>query len=160
MEVNVNSYKWEAASANGVDSYFFPDEITKYMKEKYRHPAIYRWDIFKDEPDDMKTIYVGETNKLCNRVGQYLKPGKAQQTDKELNKKFHRYIAEGCNVRLEILQFDEIKIGDSTFNYSDISKSEEDFGKFFRWFVEDLMVVIYKKKGFNVLNKPGRKGKT
>ena len=86
------------------------------MKKNYRKPAIYRWNVFKEIPNDEKIIYVGEAQELCpQRIKGYLNPGPSQQTNKRIKKKFQTYLDKGFKIRLEMLQFDNIKIEDFTF---------------------------------------------
>jgi hypothetical protein len=140
------NYQWEPAvrDENG-NNYFFPEEITPFMRQKYRHPAIYRWNIFSESLKDEK-FYIGEAQDLCQRINGYLNPGPSQQTNKRINKKFHEYIENGFKIRLEILRFEKIRINDFVITENDLSHKHN------RRFIEELMVIIYEQKGFQLLN--------
>ncbi|MHA1197052.1 MAG: hypothetical protein ACTSRH_14750 [Promethearchaeota archaeon] len=141
------AYQWTPILKNESEEYYFPDKITQFMNKKYKHPTIYRWNIFRNKPEDEKLIYVGETQELCRqRLYQYLKPGGDQPTNKRINEKFYEYLREGLKIKLEILQFDTIKIGNFTLTNNDLEN------KHIRRFLEGLMVIIYRKKGFQILN--------
>ena len=117
------------------------------MRQTYKHPAIYRWNIFKKEPDDEKIIYIGEAQKLCpQRINGYLNPGPSQQTNKRIKEKFQGYLDEIFKIGLEILRFDNIKIENFAVTHNDLND------KHVRRFVEELMVIICKPKGFQILN--------
>ncbi|MHA1252865.1 MAG: GIY-YIG nuclease family protein [Candidatus Helarchaeota archaeon] len=141
------TYQWTPILKNEREEYCFPDQITPFMNKKYKHPAIYRWNIFRNKSEDEKLLYIGETQELCRqRLYQYLKPGGDQQTNKRINEKFYEYLREGLKIKLEILQFDTIKIGNFTLNNNDLEN------KHVRRFLEGLMVIIYRQKGFQILN--------
>jgi len=141
------AYQWEPFLKDWEKEYFFPEKITLFMKKTYNHPAIYRWNIFRNKPDDEKLIYIGEAQKLCpQRISGYLNPGPSQQTNQRINKKFHDLLNNGFKIRLEILCFDNIKIKNFTITNSHLND------RHVRRFVEELMIVIYKLKGFTILN--------
>ena len=141
------TYKWEPVLADENREYFFPEEITSFMKRNYRHPAIYRWNIFRKEPEDEKIIYIGEAQELCpQRINGYLNPGPSQRTNKRIREEFQSYLEKGFKIKLEILRFVEIKISDFIITYNDLSD------KHVRRFIEELMIVTHKQKGFKLLN--------
>ena len=93
------------------EEYFFPKKISPFMKSKYKHPAIYRWNTFRKESDDEKLIYIGEAQELCpQRINGYLHPGPSQLTNRRIKEEFQSYLRSGFKVGLEVLQFDEIRI--------------------------------------------------
>jgi len=53
---------------------------------------------------------------------------------------------ERLKIRLEMLQFDKIKIENFTFINSNLKD------KHVRRFLEELMVIKYRRKGFQILN--------
>jgi len=127
--------------------YLFPEDITSFMKRRYKHSVIYRWDIFKKEREDEKLIYIGEAQELCpERINGYLNPGPSQKTNNRIKEKFQAYLKSEFKIGLEILKFDKINIEDFTFTKNDLCD------KHFRRFIEELMIIIYKQKGFKILN--------
>jgi len=128
-------------------SYFFPERINLFMKEKYKIPVVYRWDVYKKVPEDKKLVYFGEAKTLCpQRINGYLNPGPSQQTNKRMKAMFLDYINEGYNVSLEKLEFDVITIGEFTFYQRDLEN------KHLRRFLEEVMAIYYQAKGFTILN--------
>lgn len=141
------AYQWEPVLMDENTEYFFPERITPFMRKRYKQSAIYRWDIFRKEPEDEKLIYIGEAQELCpQRINGYLNPGPSQKTNKRIKEKFQGYLDKGFKIGLEILQFDKIKIENFTLTINDLND------KHVRRFVEELMVIIYKQKGFQILN--------
>ena len=144
------TYYWRPVLKNNseeYEEYYFPEKITLFMKNNYKYPAIYRWNIFKNNPEDKKLIYIGETQELCpRRINGYLNPGSSQQTNKRIKEKFQNYLKDGYKIRLEILKFDNIKVGNFTLTNEDLQD------KHVRCFLEELMIVVYKQKRFKILN--------
>lgn len=141
------TYQWVPILKDKGKEYRFPEKITSFMKKNYRNPAIYRWNVFRNIPSDEKIIYIGEAQELCpRRINGYLNPGPSQQTNKRIKERFQRYLDKGFKIQLEILQFDNIKIEDFIFKNSDLKD------KHVRRFLEELMVIIYRKKGYDILN--------
>jgi len=56
-------------------------------------------------------------------------------------------VGKGKTVTLEILRFDEIRIGNSTFTSSDLES------KIIRLAIENLLIIHYQKLGYSLLNK-------
>jgi hypothetical protein len=118
------------------------------MKRKYCSPAIYRWNIFSLTPNDMQHIYIGECKKLVpDRLNGFLKPGPSQATNKRINNALSEEVSKRKTATMEILRFDEIRIGNNTFITSDLES------KFIRLFIENLLIVHYQKLGYLLLNK-------
>jgi hypothetical protein len=113
----------------------------------YRGPAVYRWNIYDERPTDKQLIYIGQTQELCPaRIRGYLKPGPSQKTNQRLMSEFNEYLAQGFKVRLEVLRFGEIIIGDLTLTPDDVHEGHV------REFIEGLLIAYYKRMGFILLN--------
>jgi len=141
------AYQWEPVLKEENREYLFPQIITSFMKRRYKLPAIYRWNIFNKEPEYEKLIYIGEAQELCpQRINGYLNPGRFQQTNKRINKRFQDQLKKGFRIKLEILQFNKINIEDFTFTNNDLHD------KHFRRLLEELMIIICKQKGVKILN--------
>ena len=141
------AYQWKSILMEENKEYHFPEKITPFMTRTYKRPAIYRWNIFRKKPNDKKLIYIGVAQELCpKRINGYLKPGRSQQTNIRIKEKFQGYLGEGFKIGLEIFWFDNIKIGNFSLTNNDLNE------KHVRRFIEELMVIIYKQKGFQILN--------
>lgn len=141
------TYQWEPMLREEGKEYHFPERITAFMRGRYKHPAIYRWNIFRNEPEDEKLIYIGEAQELCpQRLNGYLNPGPSQQTNQRIKKEFQEYLDNGFKIGLEILRFDNITIGNFALTNTNLND------KHARRFIEELMIIIYKQKEFQILN--------
>jgi hypothetical protein len=147
-ELNIAlSYDWQAILMREKVEYMFPLAITPFMRMRYREPAIYRWNIYRKTADDKKLVYIGEAQELCpKRLYGYLNPGSTQETNKRIKTEFEAYLREGLNIRLEICNISVLKFGDS------ILGKESLVDKYIRRFIEEAMVVEYRKRGFTVLD--------
>lgn len=45
------TYQWDPILIGVGEEYRFPGKITQFMRKTYKHPAIYRWNIFRNDPD-------------------------------------------------------------------------------------------------------------
>ena len=71
-------------SNQAVHKYYFPNRITTFMNKTYMNNAVYRWDIYRETPEDSRIIYVGETVDIIRRIRGYLNPGSSQKTSLQL----------------------------------------------------------------------------
>ena len=141
------AFEWKAVRMGEDGEYFFPQPVTKSMRQAYPGPAVYRWNIYKDRPTDRKLVYIGETAKLApDRIRGYLKPGPSQTTNQRLKREFEGYLEQGLRVRLEVLRPDEVTVGDITLGPDDLQD------KHVRQFIEELLITYYTRVGFTVLN--------
>lgn len=82
------TYQWISILKGEGEKYYFPERITSFMRSNSRQPPIYRWDVFRDNPEDEKLIYIGEAQELCSQqINGYLNPGPSRRTN-ELKKCF------------------------------------------------------------------------
>ena len=147
LKFNLN-YKWVSVLREEGDYYVFPQKISQFMKDNYRSPQIYRWNIFKNNLNDEKIVYIGEAQIFCpTRLQGYIKPGPSQYTNIRMNKEFEEFIKKGYSVALEILDFEQL-----TLNELKITKKEL-HNKFLRKFVENLMLFLSRHEGYHLLNK-------
>ena len=139
------AFEWEAVRMSEDGEYFFPQPVTKFMRQSYPGPAVYRRNIYKDRPTDRKLVYIGETEKLApNRIRGYLNPGPSQQTNQRLKREFEEYLEQGLNVRLEVLRLGQVTIGDISLGPDDLQD------KHVRQFIEELLITYYTRMGFTV----------
>ena len=143
------SYKWEPVLIDENNPYLFPEKRTRFMRKEYTKPAIYRWIIKKNSGNPI--IYIGQTTKLFDRIYQYLNPGKKQTTNIRINKKLKYYKNKGYEIGIEYLRFCKIIKGD---NFELFINENDLLNKYVRVFIENLMILIYKEKGYNLLNEP------
>lgn len=143
-------FQWESLLTSESVNYQFSQNIDKSLAKKiYGKPAIYRWNIFKNEKNDLKKIYIGETINLYKRVYQYNNPGSDQVTNIRMSKIFNDEITKGNQVELEILSFETIRIHNELLTVDDLKRTSA------RKFLENLFIVYYKKLGFEIKNAGG-----
>lgn len=139
-------FSWEKVLVNQRESYFFPNNISAYMKKKYNSPAIYRWLVHNN--DRLESIYIGEAEILCpRRIYHYLHPGPSQMTNIRINKLFNQLTNEGKKITLERLIFKDFVFDDKLISMSDLKK------KTVRVFLEHLLLVHHDNTGMTLLNK-------
>jgi len=142
-------YEWIPVKAYaGKDKdYFYPQEITDYMKREYRKPHVYRWNIYLRTYEDAKIIYIGETKELCpNRIKGFINPGPSQTTNARLKKKFESYLESKYQIRLEICNFSKMMLGAREITSDELERSN------IRKLIEAMLIENYKMKGFKILN--------
>lgn len=75
-----------------------------------------------------------------------MNPGLSQQTNKRIKEKFLGYIKNRFKIELEIFHFEKIRIEDFTLTNEDL------YAKHVRRFIEESMIIMYKKKEYQILN--------
>lgn len=146
IKINLR-YSWEPVLVENNKEYYFPMKVSAHMRKNYNKPAIYRWNIFEEHPDDKKQLYIGETVKFCpRRLRGYLNPGPTQYTNIRMNELFHKLTDEGLKVRLEILNLQNSSMGKIPIVEEDLSD------KYVRHYIEHILIVHYQNKGYDLLN--------
>ena len=140
-------YEWIPVKADKDKDYFYPQEITLYMKREYRKPYVYRWNIYQRTYEDAKIIYIGETKELCpNRIKGFINPGPSQTTNARLKKKFKGYLECNYQIRLEICNFSKMMLGEREITADELQRSN------IRKLIEAMIIENYRIKGFKILN--------
>jgi hypothetical protein len=90
--------------------YNYPDPISKDLKTKHNHPAVYRWAIYPPTSTDPGAQYIGETANLVKRAQQYLKPGRTQKTNQRLKEILDGQLIQGTRIQLETFELKQFEI--------------------------------------------------
>jgi len=144
MNISID-FKWEPVFIRESEHYYFPNEISDFMRRKYKAPAIYRWVVEKD--GKIVSMYVGEADELCpRRIYGYLNPGPSQMTNIRINDLFHQLISQGNKIWLEHLVLSSFIFDGKTITPSDLGK------KTVRMFLENLILIHYESSGITILN--------
>ncbi len=139
-------HEWVPAQNAPGRPYLFPGDLSPYFREHYRRPCIYRWNVFKSQPEDSRKAYVGETELLDRRVYHYLHPGPRQQTNLRLKALFDMELSKGNSIALEIFGFE-------TFCLNGVSISVADLrDKVVRRLMEGIASIALHQQGFELLN--------
>ena len=136
------TYEWEPVLLDQDKQYTWPNNITKFMRDKYNFSAIYRWVV-----ENTLSIYIGEASLLQRRIYHYTKPGKSQQTNIRMNQRFNKLCTQGYTTKLEKLKIFYCVLGAKKITENDLDD------KNIRMLVEHLLLVYYENKGFDIMNK-------
>lgn len=140
-------YEWKPICQEKEKIYFFPNSISSYMRKQYCFPAIYRWNIYKNESEDQQTFYIGEAQELCpQRINGYLNPGPSQKTNQRVNAELMIFLARGYQVSLDFLHIENFICDQCTYT----AQGLED--KYFRRLIEELMVLKAHQAGYQLIN--------
>jgi len=140
-------YSWDPVLIDETNEYHFPMSISNLMKQQYKKPAIYKWNVYKHSPDDQKRIYIGEAAILCpSRIQGYLTPGPSQHTNIRMKTMFNEFINQGLTIRLEALNLQHSTLGKIPLLPEDLSS------KHTRCYIESLLITHYHNKGYTLLN--------
>ena len=120
--LNIGS-EWIPVESNSGTAYRYPVQVTQRMKTMYEGPAVYRWLVSSPEAD-LVAAYFGETDSLARRIGQYLSPGKSQQTNLRIKVYFDEKLKENYTIAIERLQFQPFFIKQAEINQGSLGHSQ------------------------------------
>ena len=139
-------FRWVSVYHEHEKEYFFPQPITRYMLEKYKYPAVYRWIIYQESREKINYAYIGTTKRLCpERLSGYLFPDNSN-TNLRLHKEFHEYANQGYKIGLELLRIEKIKINNIDVKLNNLDSETA------RVFIETLLISYYRQNGLILLN--------
>lgn len=140
-------YSWDLVFRDETNEYHYPMAVSPSMKKQFKKPGIYKWNIYKDSPDDQKKIYIGEAAILCpSRIQGYLTPGSSQRTNIRIKNLFCELINQGLKIRLEVLNLQHSTIGKTPVTKEDLAN------KYVRRYIEAIMITHYQDKNYTLLN--------
>ncbi len=109
---------WRSALAREGQAYCFPDKFTRDFRDRYSISAVYRWRVMRIEGEVKEAIYIGEAEDLVRRIQRVLTPSrktKGGDTNKRLNKIFHKYLKADRTIVLDIADFEPFEINGIRF---------------------------------------------
>lgn len=140
------SFEWRTVLRDVNEIYSFPNQVSAYMQDRYRWPAVYRWVIFENTPEKPELMYIGSTKKLCpDRLHGYLQPGNSV-TNNRLNSIFRSYRAKGYIIKIEILINLETGFDNYQMPFFHLRTHSH------RQVIEEMMIDHHKRMGFELLN--------
>jgi hypothetical protein len=131
---------------NGAKPYFYGDEFAPGFRSSWAGPAVYRWNVYDSTPGDLRIAYVGETQKMSDRLSGYKRPGPSQQTNLRLKAHFGQEVLAGRQVLLEVLMFSSLEINGLAITPADLTD------KAARRLIESLAILLLRQDGFELLN--------
>jgi hypothetical protein len=143
------SFQWRTAlvQENGAP-YFFPDKFTKFFRNKYSVPGVYRWRVLKNQAGEKEPIYIGEAEQLPRRIQRVCTPPKTAKdtnTNKRLHQIFQKFLSEGRKSAIDVGDVDSFEIDGVRFG------GDTMHDPFKRRAVENILLVLAQKSGEHVL---------
>src|SRR5260370_24101574 len=128
--VNIES-RWIPVESNSGTAYRYPVQVTLRMRAMYEKPSVYRW-LVTSPKSELVAAYFGETESLARRIGQYISPGKSQQTNLRIKAYFDEKLKESYTIAIEVLQFQpfsikQIEINQESLRHSQVREFLESF---------------------------------
>jgi len=138
---------WHTLESGQGELWAFPNAVTRYMRDQYGGPALYRWCVTGPGNDEPQMIYIGEAVNLIRRVRNVLRPGKLK-TAARLNAIFRGEVDRGNRVTIARAEFQDFSFNGVTFSTQDGSL----YHKFKRCALENLFLCSYLGIGKRLLN--------
>ncbi len=142
----VLSYSWECVECVPGERYTYPAPFPA-AHPAGGAPAVYRWNIFRNAPDDIKTCYIGEAAALRRRITYCIKPGPTQHTNIRLAEHFRQHIASGGQICLEVMLLHPSVHGGIVVDSDALGDTH------LRRAMEQLLIRDHTLGGWRVLNK-------
>jgi hypothetical protein len=140
-------YSWKPAYLRERVEYFFPADISPFMRNQYKGPAVFRWLVSPKPGETMATVYIGEAQEMCpKRLYGYLNPAPTQAANKKVNTDFREYLKDKRTVRLDLLDVQEFLIGGlvtETLSLQD---------KYARRLLVAAQIIIHQKQGYTIVD--------
>jgi len=145
------SWRTVVTLENG-QAYYFPQKFTRFMRDKYAIPAVYRWRVLRVQNGEPKEpIYIGESDDLIRRMQRVLTPSKSNKkgnTNRRLHDLLAKYIADGRIIVVDIADVTPFEMNGIRFGKDTLSD------RFKRRALENILLVIAQKAEaqWNLLN--------
>ncbi len=141
-------YQWRAVLSQKDVGYAFPSSISRFLKENYTVPSVYRWRIHGPQLAGSEPIYVGETENVAQRLQRVLTPAsKGGETNRRLRAIFQKAVDEGSRVFLDVIDFDPFELNGLIIQQADLGDG------FIRRAIENLVLCIERNEKHPILNK-------
>ena len=142
--------QWRSMMEQNETPYNYPAKFSRYLRERYSVPAVYRWRVLELQPGERKTVYIGEAEDLIRRIQRVRTPSKKSkrgETNKRLKQIFDEKISSGRTIVLDIADFDSFEMNGVSFS------PEELEDQFKRKALENLILCFAQAEGQEILNK-------
>lgn len=133
------SCTWRTAVGENSEAYYFPNKFTRYFREKYSNPGVYRWRIMRLPGEQKETVYIGEAENIVRRIQRVLTPSrkpKKGDTNNRLNKIFSDCVAAGRRIVFDIADVDPFEINGIRFGRDTLGDH------FKRCAIENILLVM------------------
>ena len=138
-------YQWETVYLRENVEYLFPLSVSPFMRNKYKEPAVFKWEVYQKTQGDKKLIYIGEAPELCpRRIYSYLMPGPTQVANKKVNTEFKAYLKENLKIKLEICRVQDLVFGGTLLDNNSLAD------KHIRRMILEALIIDHQKRGYKV----------
>jgi hypothetical protein len=125
-------------------AYTFPRKFTRFLRDKYGLPAVYRWRVLR-VPDGQpkEPIYIGEGDNLVSRIQRVLTPpksGKATNTNRRLHDLFVKYAEEKRTIVVDVADMQEFELNGIRFGNETLTD------RFKRRALENILLVLAQQE--------------
>jgi hypothetical protein len=125
-------YDWIPVEAEQGVPFVWGGKVSAYMKSNYSNPGVYRWSIWKGK--QLGAVYIGESEYVARRIGQYLSPGSRDSTNRRLHDSLEKQFQKGLKVQLEILHIEPTLLNSIRIANENLSDT------FLRRLIENLII--------------------
>src|SRR6266571_9269009 len=96
-------FRWVCVEREPGQTYLYPETLTRHVRENYSKAFVYRWAIFRQEPDVLAAVYIGEAEDLARRLKNYLAGHQAQSQVRRVKLLLDKYHDQGRRIELQTL---------------------------------------------------------
>jgi len=125
-------YCWNLVESEKGVPFEWGGRVSAYMKSNYSRPGVYRWSIWKEK--QLGAAYIGESEQVVRRIGQYLNPGSRDSTDRRLHDSLEKQFQKGLKVQLEFLFIEPTSLNSIRIANENLSDT------FLRRMIENLII--------------------
>lgn len=125
--------------------YAFPQSRTVLREEDWSKPFVYRWSVV-NSAGVLAACYIGETDNLFRRIGNYLNAHASQAQCFRISQRFREELAKGSVVELQTVFFETFAINDQFIELSGLSDPAK------RKLVENMAIILHDRVHCELLN--------
>lgn len=135
---------------SGQQGYTFPQKFTRFIRDRYATPAVYRWRVLRVPGGEPKEpIYIGEGDNLVRRIQRVLTPpksrkdkksGKDTNTNRRLHDLFSKYYAENRTIVVDVADIETFELNGIRFGNEALAD------RFKRRALENILLVMAQKE--------------
>ena len=145
------SFQWRSAVVQGNgEAYNFPGKFTRFFRARYCVPAVYRWRVLKNQPEEKEAIYIGEAEQLTRRIQRVLTPSKTAKdtnTNKRLHQIFQAFLSKDRKIVIDVADLDPFEVNGVRFGTDTMGDT------FKRRAIENVLLALAQGSGeFELLN--------
>jgi hypothetical protein len=137
--------RWDVVATKSGTPYQFPQAQRVLSEERYAVPVVYRWFVAKAGTKP-HACYIGETDNLHRRVGNYLHAHVSQGQVFRVAQRLREEVSSGSVVELQVLQFETFFINGNYVEPSGLSNPAR------RKLMENIAIMLHDATQCELLN--------